>query len=201
MIYLRSPGPWSFGIFAVCAILVGVLYWLGAPDAGQLAAALIGLVVTSFGAKSALGQTKKVKLPDGKVVPAARPQSDTWPRSVKEWEGEDVEVGHLDLSKKGERGCTALRPIVLVTLVGTLLVGCSLFTAKNLRTVLDVVQVSCIIANATLPDDRVRDVCAVADDLVPAMRDVLSAQRVAAERYAAERVGVCASLDAGPDAP
>lgn len=71
--------------------------------------------------------------------------------------------------------------------------SCSLLTTKNLKTVLDVVQVSCIIANATLPDDRVRDVCSVADDLVPAMRDVLSAQRTAAARQASGMAGSCRS--------
>lgn len=201
MIYLRNPGPWTFGIFAVSVVLVVALYALGAPDASKLAAQLIGLVVAAFGAKSALGQTEKVKLPDGEVVPAHRPQSDTWPRSAKEWEGEEVNVGELDLSKKGERGCARPAPVVFAALFGVALIGCQLFTAKNLKTVLDVVQVGCIIANATLPDDKVRQACDVADDLVPAMRDVLGEQRAALRRFAAENYGACGAADASADAP
>lgn len=56
---LRNPGPWTFAIFAAACVLVGTLYVLKAPEAAKLAAELVGLVVATFGAKSALG----VKLP------------------------------------------------------------------------------------------------------------------------------------------
>lgn len=90
---------------------------------------------------------------------------------------------------------------VALTLFCLTVASCSLLTTKNLKTVLDVVQVSCIIANATLPDDRVRQACDVADDLVPAMRDVLSSQRTAAAKYAAEHAGMCPDVDAGYPGP
>ena len=94
-----------------------------------------------------------------------------------------------------------LARLFAVCLLALTVASCSLLTAKNLRTVLDVVQVSCIIANATLPDDRVRQACDVADDLVPAMRDVLGEQRAALRRFAAENYGACGAADASADAP
>ena len=56
---LRNPGPWAFAIFAVACLLVGFLFWRGAPEAVKLAGSLVGILVATFGAKSALG----VKLP------------------------------------------------------------------------------------------------------------------------------------------
>lgn len=56
---LRNPGPWSFGVFVAAASLVAFLYWRGAPEAGKLAGTLIGLLVATFGARSALGAPPK----------------------------------------------------------------------------------------------------------------------------------------------
>lgn len=51
---LRNPGPWTFAIFACACLLVGFLFWRGAPDAAKLAGSLVGILVATFGAKSAL---------------------------------------------------------------------------------------------------------------------------------------------------
>ena len=51
---LRNPGPWAFAIFAAACLLVGFLFWRGAPEAVKLAGALVGILVSAFGAKSAL---------------------------------------------------------------------------------------------------------------------------------------------------
>jgi hypothetical protein len=51
---LRNPGPWSFAIFACASLLVGFLFWRGAPDAAKLAGSLVAVVVATFGARSAV---------------------------------------------------------------------------------------------------------------------------------------------------
>jgi hypothetical protein len=47
------------------------------------------------------------------------------------------------------------------------------------RTALDAARIACIIANAALPDEKVRAICNVADDLIDPMKDILSGARAA----------------------
>lgn len=75
---LRNPGPWSFAIFACGCLLVAFLYWRGAPDAVKLAGALIAVLVSTFGAKSALGAAGP-RIPTGDTGDHARPPMHTWP--------------------------------------------------------------------------------------------------------------------------
>lgn len=74
---LRNPGPWTFAIFACASLLVAFLYWRGAPDAVKLAGSLIAVVVSTFGAKSALG----ARAPRGGADTGShsRPPMHTWP--------------------------------------------------------------------------------------------------------------------------
>ena len=55
--------------------------------------------------------------------------------------------------------------------------SCALLTRQNARGVLDVVQTVCVIENATLGDAQVAQVCGVADELMPVLRNLLAKQR------------------------
>ncbi len=57
--------------------------------------------------------------------------------------------------------------------------GCALFTSQNAKSVLDVVQVACIIANADSADAAIVQVCGIADVLIPDLKQILSAERTA----------------------
>lgn len=74
--------------------------------------------------------------------------------------------------------------------------GCSLFTAQNAQTVLDVAKVICIVANAESSDATVKTVCNITDAEDAALHAVLNEHRTQAKRYAAAR---CAQ-DTGPNA-
>lgn len=87
-----------------------------------------------------------------------------------------------------------ITPIMLFVLVVGLH-GCALFTKENARTVLDVAQVTCILANATNDDATVAAVCGVADALLPDLRTILGRQREAVAR--AQRLGVAPCADGG----
>lgn len=95
----------------------------------------------------------------------------------------------------------------LIAMTGLTSGACSLFTAKNIKTVLDVAKIACLIANAESTDDTIRTVCQIVDTEADAARQVLSAQRDSVRRYASSRAtcgdggtfseGVMLSGDAG----
>lgn len=66
-------------------------------------------------------------------------------------------------------------------------VACSSTQQRQIKSAIDV---GCIIANATLPDERVKEICKVADDAWPLVVDILSAERTAAAARAT-RDGGC----------
>lgn len=70
---LRNPGLYSFLIFLAACAMVIALYELGAPDALKLGGELVMLVITGFGAKSALASSPKP------AVSVARDKPQTWP--------------------------------------------------------------------------------------------------------------------------
>ena len=100
------------------------------------------------------------------------------------------------------RGFASRAPLAAVTGVAILIAiapACALFQ-KHAKTALDVAQVACIIANATMPDEQVAKACDVLDDLRPAMLDVLRSQRMAIAKRDAELAAHCHGDDAmGPE--
>lgn len=87
-----------------------------------------------------------------------------------------------------------------------LLGACSVFTKKNANTALDVVQTACVIANATLSEKKVTEVCDVTDELVGPMRTLLASTKAAESARPKTLAGasssvssevVCAMTDAG----
>lgn len=89
---LRNPGPWSFAIFACACLLVGFLFWRGAPDAVKLAGSLVSVLVAAFGARSALGTKPSPDDEDTKpdVTKPARKPMGTWPEFPPSDKGGDA---------------------------------------------------------------------------------------------------------------
>jgi hypothetical protein len=85
--------------------------------------------------------------------------------------------------------------------------ACSPSANKTLRSVLDIIQIGCIIANAESDDANIQKACGVADDLLPDLRKIVAQERAASRRYAAEHASACSSgvdagaKDEGRDAP
>ncbi len=90
-----------------------------------------------------------------------------------------------------------LAVLLSFTLVGTIsTIACTPGQRQALRTVLDIVDTTCIIAHQALADAEVLRVCAIKDEAKDAAREVLSSSRTAsAQAVAAAHVGAC-----GPDA-
>ena len=55
--------------------------------------------------------------------------------------------------------------------------SCALFTKPFARSVLDFVQIACIVQNATLGDAKVAQMCSIANELMPDLRRILELQR------------------------
>ena len=100
------------------------------------------------------------------------------------------------------RGFVSRAPLAAVTGVAVLIAAapaCALFQ-KHAKTALDVAQVACVIANATMPDDDVAKACDILDDLRPSMLDILRSQRMAIAKRDAELAAHCHGDDAmGPE--
>ena len=105
------------------------------------------------------------------------------------------------------RRMIALRQFVAVSLalLAALFVfghctACSLFTKKNANTVLDFVQIACVIQNATLGEAHVAQICGIATELIPSLRELLAQQR--AELVKARNEGIAMSrADGGAPFP
>lgn len=69
----------------------------------------------------------------------------------------------------------------------THLTGCA-FLQKHGKDVLSVVQIGCILANQTMPDSKVAEVCDVADEFFEPMQKVLADARKASDAAAAAAV-------------
>lgn len=76
-------------------------------------------------------------------------------------------------------------PTVLAIATWTALGAACIPSAKS---VLDVANIACVIANAELDDKALRDACALADDLLPQARKVAAAHVAQRERYAAQKM-------------
>lgn len=76
--------------------------------------------------------------------------------------------------------------------------GCTPGQRQVARTVLDIANTLCIVANQALPDEEVAKVCGLAGPLIAPMKEVLAGSRSAsAQAVAGARVGVCGGADAG----
>lgn len=95
-----------------------------------------------------------------------------------------VVTGRSDPPKKPPPAGPSIMLIGFVAILATQTTACSLFNAKTLRTILDVAQVTCIIAHQELGDADVAKVCDIADDLIPPMRKVLVESRKASAEAA-----------------
>lgn len=73
-----------------------------------------------------------------------------------------------------------MRKIAFLTAAAALLsTHCSPTQQRQAKSAIDV---GCIIASAALPDERIKEVCKVADDAWPLVVDILSAHRAAVAR-------------------
>ncbi len=92
--------------------------------------------------------------------------------------------------------------ILVVVVLALGLPGCALFTAKNARGALDVVQTLCALENAMLGDAKVAEVCGIADVLIPDLREILAKQRahLAAAREEGELAAKRSAAPLCPDA-
>jgi len=83
-------------------------------------------------------------------------------------------------------------PTVMTPIIGAaiLLSGCALFTAKNAKTVLSVIDVACIIAHAETDDATVAQICAIDNALANDLRAILAEQRKAVAK-AKRSVAAC----------
>ena len=55
--------------------------------------------------------------------------------------------------------------------------GCTPWQRQAARSVVDASTVACMLANAALPDDKIRQVCGIVDALDGPLKDLLSAHR------------------------
>jgi hypothetical protein len=65
--------------------------------------------------------------------------------------------------------------------IGGLFLGCASW-GQVARTVLDIGQVTCILANAEMDNLHIRHACGLIDDLAPAVETVLKEHKRAASR-------------------
>ncbi len=72
--------------------------------------------------------------------------------------------------------------------------GCALFTGKNIRSALDAVQIACIFESQITDEKQLADACAIAQDLIPILRNLVG------QREAAKRSGVSWHRDPVSDA-
>jgi hypothetical protein len=85
----------------------------------------------------------------------------------------------------------------LLTVAVIVLSGCSAAARRDARTALDVVQIACVIANAESDDATVREICRIANALLPDVKHILAEQRAASRRFANEHAARC--RDGGSD--
>lgn len=76
---------------------------------------------------------------------------------------------------------------IVTTLSLPLVVGaCSLFTKQNAKTVLNVVEMACVIADEFSKTPReIANACHIADDLIPEVDKLLEARKAAAKKASA----------------
>lgn len=89
----------------------------------------------------------------------------------------------------------------LTLAVALLASGCALFTPKNIRTLLDLAETTCIVAHQDLPDADVAKACGLAEPFFEPMRNVLASSRQVSAKAAVDaaarqrdldvKVGVC----------
>lgn len=77
--------------------------------------------------------------------------------------------------------------LLLISVIALLSTQCKASQQQQAKSAIDV---GCVIANAVLPDARVKEICKVADDAWPLVVDILSAERTAAAARAT-RDGGC----------
>jgi len=56
-------------------------------------------------------------------------------------------------------------------------IGCSVLTPGNIKTVLSAAQVACAIANASSDDQTIAQICGIANDVIPDLKTILSEHR------------------------
>ncbi len=89
---------------------------------------------------------------------------------------------------------SALLTIALTILLTSLTAACSLFTPKNVRTVLNVTEMACVIALEfnDIPEE-VAHACHIADDMIPEVEKLLQARKAAAKMKASPPPSACPS--------
>lgn len=87
---------------------------------------------------------------------------------------------------KGVPGVKKVTSILLLVGFASTTTACGLLTKQNLRSVLDVAQIACIIAHQDLPDSTVANVCDLGDPMFEPMRQVLASSRLSSAKAAAE---------------
>lgn len=91
--------------------------------------------------------------------------------------------------RSGRETLAAMIVLTGLTLSGSNLTACSMFTKANARSALDVAAIACAIANAASTDDTVAQVCGITDALLPDLRVILAEQRKQLAK--ARRAGAC----------
>lgn len=160
--------PWVLVTNAVIALAILALVWQHVID-WKAALGGLGLLLAPSIAKRARGDEPTAK---------SNPKDDD----------KDPPAG-------GSGGPPLIVTPIMLFLLALAPFGCSVFTKENARTVLDVAQVTCIIANASSDDATVAAVCGVADALLPDLRTILGRQREAVART--RRLGSAPCADNG----
>lgn len=81
-----------------------------------------------------------------------------------------------------QQAAKAFAAALAVTCIGVWLESCTPWQRQAARSMVDASTIACMLANASLPDDRIRQVCGIVDALDGPLKDLLSAHR---ERVAA----------------
>lgn len=66
-------------------------------------------------------------------------------------------------------------------------VACTPWQKQAVKTALDVISYACVLGQAESTDAEIQKACNLADDVMPATRELLAQHRAAAQRYAAKK--------------
>ena len=103
-------------------------------------------------------------------------------------------------------GVVAMVALAVALQVVTALQGCSLITPKNVKTVLDIIDATCLVNKATLGNEEALRLCNIKDGDKAAARELLGEHRAAVSREMMAGAALCADssldkmLDGGRDA-
>ena len=84
-----------------------------------------------------------------------------------------------------------MKKFIACVIASLAIAGCSLFTAQNAKTALEVSQIACVFATELTDAAAVATACQIDQELVPVIQQLIS------EREAAKKAGVHWGADAG----